>query len=54
MVVKAFYRDCDITQLPVTCLDMHACHLVAVSMDMGYKSRKISERSVSHFLIVDK
>ena len=47
-VPKAFYRSYDITLLPVTCLDMHAYHLVAVSTDAGYKRRKFpSQRQLS-------
>ena len=39
-------RNEDFMQLPrpfietITCLDTHPCHLVAVSMDAGYKRRK--------------
>ena len=47
-VTKAFYRSYDVTLLPVTCLDTHAHHLVAVSMDAGYKRRKFpSQRQLS-------
>ena len=35
---QGFYRAYDVTLLPVTCLDTHACHLVAVSRNAGYKT----------------
>ena len=34
---QGLYRAYDITQLPVTCLDMHAHHLLTVSRNAGYK-----------------
>ena len=39
-VTKAFYSSYYVTLLPVMCLDMPAHHLVAVSIDAGYKRRK--------------
>ena len=41
---QGLYRAYDITQLPVMCLDTHACHLVTVSRNAG----------ISCLLMVDK
>ena len=50
---QGLYRAYDITQLPVTCLDMHACHLVTVSRNAGYK-RGRHHGDISCPLMVDK
>ena len=50
---QGLYRPHDITQLPVTCLDMHAHHLVTVSRNPGYKRCHL-HGNASCPLMVDK